>query len=268
MDRARDEPEKYSSVREVHLLTCSWKVREFLDYQALSRYAAALIHDEVRRRPHLLLCTAAGSTPTRTYVLLTEKKPTEPRLFDELRILKLDEWGGLAMDHRATCESYLQSRLIRPLRIAEERYIGFRTDCDDPQAECERVRKVLSKHLPIDLCILGLGANGHLGLNEPAESMRPFAHVATLAESSLRHPMLASAGGRVTYGLTLGMAEIMQSQKVLLLVSGAHKRQQLRRLLKPEISSHFPASFLWLHPDVTLLYDRDSAYGLSFDAEA
>jgi galactosamine-6-phosphate isomerase len=77
--------------------------------------------------------------------------------------------------------------------------------------------------------------------------------------------MLSSVNGRVTYGLTLGMAEIMQSRKILLLVSGAHKRLQLRRLLTPEISSQFPASFLWLHPDVTLLYDRDSASGSSVE---
>jgi galactosamine-6-phosphate isomerase len=107
-----------------------------------------------------------------------------------------------------------------------------------------------------------------LGLNEPAESLKPFAHAANLAESTLRHPTLESVKDRVTYGLTLGMAEIMQSRKVLLLVSGAHKRQQLRRFLKPEISSQFPASFLWLHPDVTLLHDRNSASGAGVEIDS
>jgi galactosamine-6-phosphate isomerase len=243
----------------------SLRACEFVDHEAMSWHAAALVSEEVRRRPDLLLCTAAGSTPIRTYEILAAKMRTEPHLCDRLRVLKLDEWGGLEMDHEATCETYHQKYLIRPLSLSSERYISFRSNAADPQAECERIRTALEKHLPIDYCILGLGANGHLGLNEPGESLKPFAHVANLAESSLRHPMLSSVNGRVTYGLTLGMAEIMQSRKILLLVSGAHKRLQLRRLLTPEISSQFPASFLWLHPDVTLLYDRDSASGSSVE---
>jgi len=245
-----------------------FRARQFDDREALSWHAAGLIEQEIQGRPNLLLCTAAGSTPERTYLLLAEKKLTKAHLFDQLRIIKLDEWGGLPSDHEATCESYLQRLLIRPLGIPDDRYIAFGGDSHDPQAECERIRRALSQHSPIDLCVLGLGANGHLGLNEPAEALTPFAHVAKLAESSLKHPMLGSASGQVRYGLTLGMAEIMQSRKVLLLVSGAHKRQPLRRLLKLEISSRFPASFLWLHPDVTLLYDQSSAQGSSGETEA
>src|SRR6266568_5138869 len=242
--------------------TGSLRACEFFDHEAMSRHAAALVTEEIRRRPDLLLCAAAGSTPTRTYEMLAGQQRTEPHLFDAIRVLNLDEWGGLETSHPATCESYLQKYLIRPLSLSSERYIAFRSNADDPQAECQRIQTVLEKHLPIDYCILGLGANGHLGLNEPAESLKPFAHVANLAESSLRHPMLELVNGRVVYGMTLGMAEIMQSRKVLLLVNGAHKRQQLRRLLEPEISSQFPASFLWLHPDVTLLYDRHSVVRL------
>jgi galactosamine-6-phosphate isomerase len=238
---------------------------ECLDYEAMSRQAAALIMAELRLRPHLLLCAAAGSTPTRAYDLLAGRKQTEPSRFNELRVLKLDEWGGLALDHPATCESYLQRYLIRPLQVPQERYIAFRSDSHDPHVECERLRIEFGKQLPIDLCVLGLGANGHLGLNEPGESLRPFAHVATLSETSLKHPMLRSVDGRVPYGLTLGMAEIMQSRKVLLLVSGARKSRQLQRLLRSEISSHFPGSYLWLHPDVTVLYDRESARGTSLE---
>ncbi len=245
--------------------TGSLRACEFFDHEAMSRHAAALVTEEIRRRPDLLLCAAAGSTPTRTYEILAAQQRTEPHLFDALRVLSLDEWGGLETSHPATCESYLRKYLIRPLGLSSERYIAFRSNADDPDAECRRTQTILEEYLPIDYCILGLGANGHLGLNEPAESLKPFAHVANLAESSIRHPTLASVKGRVTYGLTLGMAEIMQSRKVLLLVSGAHKRQQLQRLLKPEISSKFPASFLWLHPDVTLLYDRDSASGSSVE---
>jgi galactosamine-6-phosphate isomerase len=228
-------------------------------HESLSRRAAEIIAGEIRSQPDLLFCAASGSTPTRTYELLRETRQAEPHLFDQVRVVKLDEWGGLDQVHEATCEAYLQRQLIRPLGISSERYIAFRSDPENAQAECERIGTLLAKYLPIDLCILGLGANGHLGLNEPAESLQPFAHVAGLAETSTRHPMLVATRGQVTWGLTLGMADILRSRKILLLVSGSHKRQQLGRLLTPAISSRFPASFLWLHSDVTLLYDRLSA---------
>jgi galactosamine-6-phosphate isomerase len=231
---------------------------EINNHEALSLHAAAIIIDEIRQRPNLLLCTAAGSTPTRTYDLLVEKKQVEPHLFDQLRVLMLDEWGGLEMDNPATCKVYLEEHLIHSLGVSSERFIAFQSGTDDPHGECERLRTLLGKHTPIDLCILGLGTNGHLGLNEPAEALEAFVHITSLSETSLRHPMLEPVKGRVTYGLTLGMADILRSRKVLLLVSGKQKGKALRRLLTPDISPTFPASFLWLHPDVTVLHDRES----------
>ena len=117
---------------------------------------------------------------------------------------------------------------------------------------------MLDKEGPIDICVLGLGANGHLALNEPAEQLQPFVHVARLTAESCQHPMLAESAARPSYGLTIGMADILQSRKVLLLVSGVHKREQFQRLLSRQVSTQFPASFLWLHPDVTCLCDRDA----------
>ena len=101
--------------------------------------------------------------------------------------------------------------------------------------------------------------NGHVGMNEPAPHLQPEAHVAHLAEATLRHPMLSHVGNPPSYGLTLGMAEILGSREILLLVSGKAKVEPLKRLLTREITTNFPASFLWLHPRVTLICDRDAA---------
>src|SRR5687768_10835605 len=159
--------------------------------EALSRRAAALIVAEIRRNPRLLMGAATGSTPTRTYDLLAEAAGREPALFREFRLIKLDEWVGLAMDDPATCEVYLRHHLVDPIGITPVRYLGWDSRPADPPAECERVASWLREHGPIDLCVLGLGANGHLAFNEPGESLTPGPHVATLSETSLRHPMLA-----------------------------------------------------------------------------
>ena len=179
-----------------------------------------------------------------------------------MRLLKLDEWGGLAMDDPGSCEMQLRNQLIRPLGLPDGRYFGFRSDSPNPEKECKKVRDRLAAEGPIDLCVLGLGMNGHLGMNEPAASLQPLAHIAKLTKSSLRHPMLANSPKSPKYGLTLGMAEILASREILLLVSGAKKRRPLQRLWKREITTEFPASFLWLHRNWTLLCDREAATGL------
>lgn len=229
------------------------------DAEQMSRQAADLILRQVTHKPDLLLCASSGQTPTRTYDLLAAAHAQQPDLFRQLRVIKIDEWAGLAPDHPASCEHYLQEKLIAPLGIDPSRYVAFQGDAPDPQAECDRVSTWLDAHGPIDLCILGLGANGHLALNEPAESLPPRAYVVPLSKRSLQHSMLATTEHKPTHGLTLGLAQILHSRQILLLVNGSHKKRVLQQLLQPHLSTHFPASLLWLHPNLTLLCDRASA---------
>lgn len=230
---------------EPHVLT---------DYESLSRRAVAWLVERLRERPASVVCLASGATPLRTYELLAERGAVEPALVARCRLLKLDEWGGLAMSDPATCEHQLCTTLVTPLG-AVDRYIAFESQPGDPAAECSRIAGWLDQNGPIDVCVLGLGINGHLGFNEPADFLEPHAHVAQLSESSLAHAMLRQSQGRPTFGLTLGMADLLQSREVLLLVSGATKRDPMKRLLAGRISTDFPASLLHLHPRVTLLAD-------------
>jgi galactosamine-6-phosphate isomerase len=148
---------------------------------------------------------------------------------------------------------------MNPLGIPDERFFGFASDTANPQAECERIQRRLASEGPIDLCVLGLGMNGHIAMNEPSSSLQAQAHIASLAESTLRHPMLADTRSKPAFGLTLGMTEILTSREILLLVSGAAKREPLSKFLRREITTNFPASLLWLHSNWTLLCDRESA---------
>jgi galactosamine-6-phosphate isomerase len=148
----------------------------------------------------------------------------------------------------------LRTTFVSPLNLAE-RYVAFESNPPDPDAECARVADWLDQNGPIDISVLGLGINGHLGFTEPAEYLQPFAHVAQLSQASLAHAMLAQSTIRPTYGLTLGMADLIQSRHVLLLVTGPAKRDPLERLLTCRITTDFPASVLQLHNDVKLLCD-------------
>ena len=227
------------------------------DREALDREAAALVWEAAGAKPDLLICLASGETPTGTYGLLA----AAPERLASARFIQLDEWAGLGADDPASCAAYLERTVRSPLAVPPERWIGFRGDAPDTAAECQRVEAALAAAGPIDLCILGLGRNGHLGLNEPAESFDPCCHVATLAEQSRGHSMLAGTAASVRQGLTLGLGDILRARRTLLLVSGAAKQEPLARLADPRVRPTLPASFLWLHGDAVCLCDEDAAAG-------
>jgi len=236
------------------------------DHESLSGQAAERVVSALAGKPDLLLCAASGSTPLRASQLLAEQHARKPDLFRSLRAVKLDEWGGIAMNDPGSCENQLRTHWLGPLGLSDDRYFGFKSNPPDPAAECERIRRRLAAEGPIDLCVLGLGMNGHIAMNEPGASLQTSAHVARLTEATLAHPMLANTRSKPGFGLILGMAEILASREILLLVNGANKRGPLRRLFQREITAAFPASFLWLHPNWTLLCDRAAVEGLNLPA--
>jgi galactosamine-6-phosphate isomerase len=231
------------------------KIEHYKNHEGISQRAVDLILAELLRKKDLMLCAATGNSPTRTYELLRQANEKKPGLFASLRIIKLDEWGGIPSDFPGTCETYLRDQLIRPMNISPERYVAFSSDPAEPEAECRRIQSALNQSGGIDICILGLGMNGHIALNEPAGYLKPFCHVAELSTTTLQHPMAAGMGNKPSFGLTLGMTEILSSKKIIMLIHGKNKRTIAQELFTGKISTWLPASFLWLHPDTVCLSD-------------
>jgi galactosamine-6-phosphate isomerase len=229
------------------------------DYKAMSARAADFIVAELKQRPNLLLCASAGGTPTSPYEQLAARYGRQPQPFSKMRVVQIDEWVGPSPDHPATCRYDLQTNLLAPLRTNSSRFRGYKSDAADPHREARAMSQWLAKNGPIDICILGLGLNGHIAMNEPGDALTPHAHVSNLTPQSQKHSMLATLKRKPRYGLTLGMADILCSRKILLLVSGPSKTAILKRMLQPQVTTQLPASFLHLHPDVTVLCDRAAA---------
>lgn len=221
--------------------------------------ASELIVQEIKLRPNLLLCTATGETPTNTYTKLVNKKELYPT--DQFRVLKLDEWGGVPMSNPMTCEYYLRKFILRPLNISQKNYFGFNSNSINPEKEIQRMKSVLIEQGQIDICVLGLGMNGHIAFNEPPGDSERGCHIASLSASSLLHPMAQNMGIVPKYGLTLGIKEIMQSKKIIMLISGEHKVKIAKEFLSGVISEKIPASYLWLHSEVYCFID-ESAKGV------
>lgn len=238
-----------------------------LDYETLSYAAFHAVVDAIKRKPNMLLCASAGGTPRGTYSLLAEECAQRPGRFSRLRILAIDEWAGLSDTHPGRCVADLESNLIQPLGIPKSRFVAFRSNAPDLVAECQRVTQWLRTNGPIDLCILGMGTNGHLAMVEPAAAFAVGPHVAKLAPSSLAHPLLANTRPKPKHGLSVGMDDILGSREALLIVSGRAKRAAVKRLLRPEVTTQFPASFLWLHRNATFLCDEAAYPGDDFNTD-
>lgn len=226
------------------------------DYDSMSRAAARVVLEIVRRKPDSVLCVATGASPLGLYRELGKHHDKMAKV----RVVKLDEWGGLPPRGPATCETYIREHILGPWGVPAEHFIGFHGDARSPEAECTRVLAEIENLGGIDLCLLGMGADGHLGLNYPGEALP--AHAARTDASKLRHAMLDAATATPTHGLTLGMADILLSRQIVLVVNGANKTEGAKRLLSGEITAQFPASFLWLHPDIHLFLDREAAQHL------
>lgn len=228
-------------------------------FAELSKLAADEIISHLQQKPGSLLCIATGNSPTGVYQQMAKRKADfQP---DSVRLVQLDEWYGLGLEDGASCVHYINQQLIQPLNIKAGNYQSIDGKAKDPQAECDRVNNWLEANGPIDICILGIGKNGHLGFNEPAGYLHDHAHVATLSATSLTHTMLNAGTGnqQIQLGLTLGMADILQSKKIILLVNGTHKKPIMEQMMTRHISTALPASFLWLHGNVHCFYcDNDN----------
>jgi galactosamine-6-phosphate isomerase len=223
----------------------------------LNELASAFIIHELQIKPKSLVCAATGNSPTGVYQKLVEKRASINT--QDLTFIKLDEWYGLGINDVGSCEYYLHKNLLEPLNISPVKYIAFDGKTNDPDKECSRISHYLDEHGPIDLCILGLGKNAHIAFNEPADTLQARAYLSTLSETSLTHTMVKGTDAHIKFGLTLGMADILQSKKIILLVNGSHKNAVMKKLLEQKISTQLPASFLWLHADVECFYcDNDN----------
>ena len=156
------------------------KLHQCKNYEEMSAKGAELVLSEVEINPSLLFCVASGGSPSGLYSHMVAKHHSDPTFFNSMRIIKLDEWVGLPAGSTFTSEYDVQEKLVKKLNVHSDRYVSFDEQTANPQAECDRVQDKLEEIGPIDICILGVGINGHLALNEPAAHLQTYCHVAKL----------------------------------------------------------------------------------------
>lgn len=233
------------------------------DAQALAVMAADLIAEQVRLKPDLNVLVASGSTPNLTYAELARRVQAGTLDFSRATAVQLDEYLNLEADDPRRLWSWTVREVVGPLGIRHT--LRFAADSDDPGRACADYDAGIAALGGIDLAILGLGPNGHLGFNEPPSAAdAPTRMVELSAESRVSNR--AYWGRDVPeHALTAGMSVILAARRTLLLVAGAHKQSVLRRVLDGPPTPEVPASLLG-GPGVTVLADR-AALGLNDPAE-
>ncbi|MGN0115235.1 MAG: glucosamine-6-phosphate deaminase [Acutalibacteraceae bacterium] len=228
------------------------------DYDAMSRRAANLISAEVIRRPDCVLGLATGSTPIGTYKQLSVWNQRGDFSFCEVKTVNLDEYIGVAPDSKYSYQSFMRENFFEHTDIDISNTHIPNGRCADPNEECKRYDELICGLGHIDLQLLGLGRNGHIGFNEPCDYFVKPTHVVNLCQSTIdaNSRFFASKNDVPKQAITMGIGCIMSARRVLLIASGSDKADAVYRAFCGPINPNCPASILQLHNDVVLVGDE------------
>ena len=230
------------------------------DYDEMSIKAAKLVASQITLKPNCVMGLATGSTPIGLYDRLVEMEKMGEVDFSDVTTFNLDEYYPISPKNDQSYRYFMNKHLFSKVNIDIKRTHVPNGETDDPDAECERYEKLINAAGGIDLQILGIGQNGHIGFNEPDINLNTVTHLTDLTESTIdaNSRFFASSDEVPTKAITMGMASILKSRKIILLASGRTKAAVVAELLKDSINTSVPATLLNVHPDVVLICDREA----------
>ena len=229
----------------------------FKSYEELAGYVAAFIADSIKNNPSLVLCMASGSTPALTCDLLVQKLKEEQVDYSKFTFLGLDEWVGLPPTNTGSCHYFFQKKIFEPLQLSSSQYFLFNAMADDLKNECSKMDKVIADKGGIDIMIVGIGMNGHIGFNEPGTSFAALSHIAELEEITKSVGQKYFDGPvKLGKGITIGFGHLMNTKKVFLMANSPKKAEVIKKTIEGPVTESFPASILQKHADGFILIDE------------
>lgn len=230
------------------------------NYAEMSVEAGKIIVDKIRTNPSLKLGFATGSTPKGVYNYLIQDHKANETSYHQVKSVNLDEYIGLKAQDPNSYHYFMRQNLFDHLDIGENHTHIPNGAAGDLEQECLRYEQLIKELGGVDLQLLGIGQNGHIGFNEPGTPFSSRTHIVTLAKNTreANSRFFNSLEEVPTHAITLGIASILESKEILLLVSGEKKAEALLKFMKGEISEDFPASALKHHQNVTVIADREA----------
>jgi glucosamine-6-phosphate deaminase len=235
------------------------------DYEEMSKRAAQIVIEDINKKEELSICLPTGSTPIGMYEKLAEAYSQGKVSFKKTVALSVDEYAGLPKEHDQSYAFFLNSQVFSKLDFVRDNIHLIDGENKNYNEECKLNNERIDR-FGIDLLIDGIGLNGHIAFNEPAEILEDRTHLVKISESTrLANSRFFKAINEVPeYAITLGLVDIMKAKKMIVMANGSHKSEVIRRIVEDwTITPQFPASFLKLHQNLILLLDKEAASKIS-----
>ncbi len=230
----------------------------FQNPEQLATHTANYLIDLVRNKPSATLILTSGDTPVLTYKKMVEL--AQPSDFEQVTIIGLDEWVGIPATSEGSCRYIVEENFLKPLGVNPLQYTFFDSMTTYLESECKRVDELLKSKGGADLIIVGVGVNGHIGLNEPGYSFDNYCHVSELADVTI------STGQKyfkentpLTQGITIGLKHLLEANVAILIATGQRKAEVLKQTFVQEPSVELPSTVFKLHSNAFVWIDEAAA---------
>ncbi|MEJ6951867.1 glucosamine-6-phosphate deaminase [Natronospora cellulosivora (SeqCode)] len=231
------------------------------DYQAMSKKAALLLAGQIGLKPNSVIGLATGSTPLGMYEELISMYRNGDLDFSEVTTFNLDEYYGLSADNDQSYHFYMQENFFKDVNIKADNILIPDGMANNVEKECKDYENEIKSKGGIDFQVLGIGANGHIGFNEPDERLNVATSIVDLTEETIsdNSRFFESMDMVPKKAISMGMATILKARRIILLASGENKAEAIKETVNGFISTDTPSSLLQTHPDVTLVIDEAAA---------
>jgi len=231
-------------------------------YDEMSRLAATHVAQALAKKNNVVMALPTGGTPVGLLAEMSRMAHSAEADFSQAVSFNIDEYIPLKKDDPQSYYYFLQHHFYQHVPIAAHNIFVPDVLAPDLQAECARYEREIEAHGDFDIAVLGIGHDGHIGFNEPHATHSPVCHVIDLNEETIaaNARFFVNKADVPQQAITLGMGTILRSKKIVLIANGESKAAVIKQLHDcTRIDPHFPASFLLLHPDVTIICDREAA---------
>lgn len=236
------------------------ELRTKANYDELSAATADLIARQIQHKPDSLLCFPSGDTPTGTFTILVNHSKEGKISFSQCHFIGLDEWVGMDRNDKGSCQYYMYTQFFEPAKIPPSRITFFDAKATDLLSECKRVDQMIFDRGPLDLVIVGVGLNGHIGLNEPGTAFDTYCHISQLEETTKKvGQKYFSASTPLKSGITVGLKHIIEARCVVVIASGEKKAGIIKKIITGPVTEQVPGSILQHHQNAVFVLDEAAA---------
>ncbi|WP_315118839.1 glucosamine-6-phosphate deaminase [uncultured Clostridium sp.] len=231
------------------------------DYNELSEFTASEIKKTIDEKPSCVLGLATGSTPIGLYKELVKLHKEGKVDFSKITTFNLDEYKGLDGNHNQSYRYFMNDNLFNHINIDKNNTFVPNGLAEDMEVECKRYEELMKEKGEIDIQVLGIGVNGHIGFNEPNKHLYIGTHIEDLTEETISSNLrfFSSREEMPTQAITMGIGNIMRAKRIILLISGKNKANIVKKLFSGKITTELPASILQIHNNCTVVLDEEAA---------